>query len=175
MPFRISYPEFATSTQHLSAPLSIFNVSANVRFLLPPPPCFPTRSEAQTDLIPSTLKGFDHGIKKKKLERQLEMQPLKVSAIKDQLNLESHIRFKHADLFPAEVSVMLSHPIAAGWSELPGVMACNIIIPHGLMAASAPPFISSPSESSGDRLRAFSFSGSQTDGGEEGWTVEGEV
>lgn len=70
---------------------------------------------------------------------------------------------------------MLSHRIAAGWSELPGVMACNIIISHSLMAASAPPFISSPSESSGDRLQAFSFSGNQTDGREEGWTEEGEV
>lgn len=35
----------------------------------------------------------------KKAERRLEVQPLKVSAIKDRLNLESHIRSKNADLF----------------------------------------------------------------------------
>lgn len=61
---------------------------------------------------------------------------------------------------------MLSRRIAAGWSELPGVMAGNIIISLSLMATSTPPFISPPSES-GEKLPAFSFSGNQTDGGRE--------
>lgn len=51
---------------------------------------------------------------------------------------------------------MLSRRIAAGWSELPGVMAGNIIISLSLMATSTPPFISPLSES-GEKLPAFSF------------------
>lgn len=51
---------------------------------------------------------------------------------------------------------MQSRRIAAGWSELPGVMAGNIIISLSLMATSTPPFIS-PLPESGEKLQAFSF------------------
>lgn len=73
---------------------------------------------------------------------------------------------------------MLSHRIAAGWSELPGVMARNIIISLSLMATSTPPFISTLSESSGEKLQAFSFwesdrrRGRKMDGEVEKWKRE---
>lgn len=73
---------------------------------------------------------------------------------------------------------MLSHRIAAGWSELPGAMARNIIISLSLMATSTPPFISTLSESSEEKLQAFSFwesdrrRGKKMDGKGEKWKRE---